>query len=1152
MESDKLKGRIRRKWEIYLLLSFTLVLIFTVKASPVFAGTPPTFIKAEATSKQLVYLTFNEAIQDPNIAGSTISISGGLSISQVVLTSDARIVRLVLSNTQAAGNQYPTPASYTVTVQNIKDQAGNILTSATQNFDAFTPHGKYAPYPVTSGSSTRMCGQCHDVHYGKGEDFTNNYSVTKVCLVCHGSTGISVYQVQSEFTARGGTPSVTLHKALDYDYPGDNVISCTNCHDPHGDKIPGQGNSTYPMLLRSTWGDGTVYYQGNNVCLACHGNTDFAFSGDPSYYSNTGGNHINANAVHFSTTVDGGVLNPASGTQITCVQCHEKHGSQYPRLLNNSLSNSEEQVCYQCHGNTTNNNLESGKSIKQNIYDQFNIPPAPSTPTTVSVSTTGGHLAGDTTYYFQVTAASSYIRGSMDAFTPTGSYTPMLESLPSPELAVTVPAGTNTNAITISIPKYTAVSGLDQFKVYMSYRMNAPGFTLGTQGPLSSRSTVPLPAGTYKVIVAGNGPFGQTFPSLAQTITTTTGYGIKVNISNSGTAWPQVTSYQTANYFKVYAASTSYSGTPYLIGTIMQNPARLPSVKTFYDDITSTRITIGETVRNFPGANGNETYQASVTAASSGNTTFTQSAAPITTYPVPLGSNHQINPNPADPTRAGSKVECTNCHGPHTVANVPYSSGQAISDISDPLNTKKYFVSTGTSNSTMTVGTMTNFCLTCHSFANRGLGAATSSGGVVPYSLGWPSGLNFTNNASGWFKDNVFYTSDHGSPTVGNLPCTTCHDPHGSRNHLLLKVPYDGFDYQGNCLRCHNGSVVNGITVKNIAAEFQKTSRHPVLDTGVGDHSINENYNNMGGSPNFNRHAQCEDCHDPHSVNSTPASPPYASGAIKNVTGVDFLSTSPTARPAWTSLPYNSSNYVFLKPITYEYELCYKCHSSYAYGDNIPTSTSGAMETDIAMQFNPNNPSYHPVEAVGKNPNIPTSSFNVVNGVQLTATSRIYCFDCHGDNLKNADGTTNTNIVRGPHGSINKFLLKAPYDNGEWSGQVHNDLCLICHNANVYFNASASGSGTNYRTSGGTNLHAVHVDEMGSTKYFCGNCHGLYVHGNQRPHLITLATDAYPYGQWSVLTRWTNPGAGNYSHSSCSAITPPDMSFSADCASEHP
>lgn len=371
-----------QKWSSSVFLHITiLVLVLTITgghnlSTAEAAGTDttaPSLVKAEPTSKQLVYLTFNEPIEDPITSGSTITISGGLGIAQIIQTSDARIVRLVLNANQGTGNQYPAVLAYTVTVQNIKDLANNNLTSAAQSFDAFTPHGKYAPQPVTSGNANRICGQCHSAHNGQSSKLLAAATVKQLCFVCHGTIATSVYSVEPEFTGQPGPYANSLHKSLDdasYNY-----LTCTDCHNPHGEKQT--GNELYPKLLRSTDSSGTKYVQGNQFCLACHGKDDQGYE-NSSYYNLTGGNHINPldptniNAAktpgpaHYDN-ISFPLLNPASGTQITCTQCHESHGSKFGKLLDNNASNSEEQLCLKCH-NTTNTSMNG-----RNIQSEFSL-----------------------------------------------------------------------------------------------------------------------------------------------------------------------------------------------------------------------------------------------------------------------------------------------------------------------------------------------------------------------------------------------------------------------------------------------------------------------------------------------------------------------------------------------------------------------------------------------------------------------------------------------------------------------------------------------------------------------------------------------------------------------------------------------------------
>ncbi|HEX3032634.1 MAG TPA: cytochrome c3 family protein, partial [Bacillota bacterium] len=347
----------------------------------------PRLLRAEPTSKQVLYLTFSEPIIDPGVPageGGQVSISGGLFgsgtvVNQVYLTGDSRVLRLILPGGQEAGN-LPGPITYSAKVEGIKDIYDNTLVSASITFDAFTPHGKYAPPPnaegkIPAGNATVLCGQCHSVHQAKGKGLLGSDTISQACFVCHGTIGISAYRVEEEFRSRGGdTGSVSLHKALDEQ--DKNFLSCTSCHNPHGD-WKDDGTGLYPKLLCAS-DSGGKYASGTQFCLACHGAEDKKFEElldesnnitRPSYYVTTGGNHINPlhpqenngldseGPVHYDNSAAAGfpqALNPPSGTQVTCVRCHERHGSQFTSLLDNSAANGEEELCFKCHGREAN------------------------------------------------------------------------------------------------------------------------------------------------------------------------------------------------------------------------------------------------------------------------------------------------------------------------------------------------------------------------------------------------------------------------------------------------------------------------------------------------------------------------------------------------------------------------------------------------------------------------------------------------------------------------------------------------------------------------------------------------------------------------------------------------------------------------------
>lgn len=289
--------------------------------------------------------------------------------------------------------------------------------------------------------------------------------------------------------------------------------------------------------------------------------------------------------------------------------------------------------------------------------------------------------------------------------------------------------------------------------------------------------------------------------------------------------------------------------------------------------------------------------------------------------------------------------------------------------------------------------------------------------------------------------------------------CVNCHDPHGARDASGL-VPSLAHTREENlCLACHDGAPST-----NIRAQLQKAFTHPIARTGRHDASEGDN-----AAAYANRHSECTDCHNPHRAGSDGASPsaPDASARLVGVGRVKVTNGPAGQKPIYTWKGPDDTAFAE------EYEICFKCHSSW--------TTRPVGQPDLALLLNPDNPSYHPVEAQGKNANIDANAF--ANGWRWDRM--VYCSDCHA-----GDNTT----LRGPHGSSYRYLLKAAYTVATTPTPTSpTDLCFECHAWGAYADAGADATllrASRFNPPSEPSGHAFHVDQQGLGCYACHQSHG--------------------------------------------------------------
>jgi len=499
------------------------------------------------------------------------------------------------------------------------------------------------------------------------------------------------------------------------------------------------------------------------------------------------------------------------------------------------------------------------------------------------------------------------------------------------------------------------------------------------------------------------------------------------------------------------------------------------------------------------------------------------------------------------------KLQCTTCHNPH-LANTDKFLRWPLTQTSD----------------TAANGPGAILCLQCHD-KQSWIGSAHQSATIA----------------------NEQYTPGNYLGKEGPVwqhACLNCHDTHTVQGakHLLkegtdspVKPKAGGNPAQEEtCYLCHSSAGESVISVNqnqppNIKSEFSKTYHMPITGSEQGVigevHQIQDaNLSEQAGNLGTQRHVECSDCHNPHRAgpqrhnhNAPHSNLIEANSPLNGMWGIEPSFNGPTAFPA-IGQPILSLFIQLMKPANREYQICLKCHSSYAYGENPPllkSFTGGGsygineitQSTDQAKEFNPNNASYHPViQATNRSlaaRNI-TGTSPFLEPFSSVGSQTMYCTDCHGADTPVGTSTPLANTPWGPHGSNNAFVLKGRWDINE-SPPNSSWLCFRCHSQSVYANptggdAYVTGFRGNTMMQGIQNLHRYHYTRLGS-QFKCALCHSAVPHGwngnpanplygtaNYAKALLVERDDPQPYRTSAtrlLVDNWAN--SGSWTFNSC-------------------
>ncbi|MDF1542191.1 MAG: cytochrome c3 family protein [Anaerosomatales bacterium] len=976
---------------------------------------------------------------------------------------------------------------------------------------------------VAAGGNSVECANCHNPHVvdtstGKVTDPANTYNTiayssdserSAFCLKCHSSAALPSYTVNgttyipSTVTIAGGDQAL-MNKSTNAARghwsqtgaigPGEEV-TCAECHDNHGSNAAKLLGVYDPVSATNKIGTTTISANDNTVCAGCHTSaTGTTYTRLANGYPNIGtwpGTAIydGANGIHKGSAVVWPGSTYAGGD---CKNCHDVHGTSYTydELVGQfdpaSIGSDRYALCFNCH-----DGAPSTKNIKQHY---------PVADGGTSTAPNAGH---------QIKTAGGTLSAGQglpcyDCHNPHGSAEPdglMVETMINGTKYLLGDNGTEIGAISAAAGDAASVR-------LFCFTCHA---TAAGEGTNATGTGYTAAAG----IKAGD---------LVEGLSRTGANKLKL----SSTTAEHLVGATTANCFDCHGTMTADSAT---------------------------------NVHNPSGGAGNDDC---LVCHGVGSTERLDNMLPTAT-----SSYHHVldaaNPdawNTAYPTTTGT-LECRSCHVDH--ANFNTAAGNLRGSYNDSpsgafgKNTDYQGGAGGYS-----------ICMSCHSTGsltkNTGqasLGAGTGASAATPQL----NDAGYDASAHDYqINDAAKVGYGTGRPFLAN--CIKCHDdgsPSGRQKGTFTLAPHYSADNriaqalgaslagastsseENLCYVCHSGGgTADGYGVGTMTArttgiqtQFAKTSKHNVAGYS-GIHKADEytaapsSVNGQSptgsgwwGTSNASKHVECEDCHNPHEAQDSSYVFPNdntalrgnttgvpVSGANKGVWGVDI---SGSASGKWTGTGSigapTAPTYNKTASVTYEWQLCLKCHSAYAWGNNTPPNVpSGSIKgnnpvtspdgggniagpmTDVGKDFNPQHYAYHPLFASGRNqPSNPTiydrkglpaglydsvwdtsNARRNVNGTSTglrltntfvdgwTSTSLVTCSDCHN----NDDDLASTGS-HGPHGSANRWLLRGintgikvttvsgvvyPNNVGYTPAeeeQIRN-FCVNCHRRDVY------------------------------------------------------------------------------------------------------
>lgn len=207
------------------------------------------------------------------------------------------------------------------------------------------------------------CIACHDPHAASGKALirANQHAPFKAgnCAVCHESDSASPYAVQDKPERLCGRCHRNIGKsdgtnATAYRHSSDRESYCLDCHNPHTSNVKNLLAAKQDLLCMRCHFNSEEYDKEQSEyithpgqdCSTCH--TPHA-AGNPKFLASTGSDlcascHVRAHDV--SHPIGEGIIDPRDNQQMTCLDCHKMHGSNFEFYL---PLNPTRDLCLQCH-----------------------------------------------------------------------------------------------------------------------------------------------------------------------------------------------------------------------------------------------------------------------------------------------------------------------------------------------------------------------------------------------------------------------------------------------------------------------------------------------------------------------------------------------------------------------------------------------------------------------------------------------------------------------------------------------------------------------------------------------------------------------------------------------------------------------------------